>query len=226
MSSLPSTGRAQGASTLRVHRFDMPGEQTVRFCGPVETIHVHWPNKARARASACAGGSCPPETHKMRLAWQGFAAAEIWQAYLQIWEPVVAQITPGWFDQLGKMNPRGSLWIVQRTQNTFGKDEIVAHMIERVDPSSLRVDIAVRPAVCRVYGQADIAWARPPILTQRQLLVPSTDAPPATAVPPTPRDQVEGTAEYEARLKADQEEIRKAGGFLKFMAAKQKGGAK
>lgn len=224
MSALPNAGRATGASTPRVHRFDEPGEHSVRFCGPVESIHVHWPNKPRARAIACSGTGCTPEVHKMRLAWQGYLAAEVWRIQTQKWEPVVAQITPGWFDLLKGTNPRGSMWLATRCKNEYGKDEIVAHLVAHLDPQTMRCDIDVKSTVCRCYGVGAIAWNRPPILTQRQFLMPSLGDPPPTAAPPVPLDQVEGTKEYEARLKADQDKIRKAGGFLKFMKKKQEGG--
>jgi hypothetical protein len=224
MSAPPATGRGIVASKVRVHRFDEADEHKVRFCGPVESIHVHWPSTKKARASACIGPHCPSEIHKQRLAWQGFLAAEIWRKVTQTWEPIVAQITPNWFDLLKDRNPRGTIWLAQRAVNTYGKEEIVAHLVGHVDPSTLRTDIQVRIAVCCVYHEPGIAWNRPPVLTQRQVLLPSVGDAPPTENPPLPADQIEGTPEYNAKLKQKQEEIRAAGGMLKWLALQQKEG--
>lgn len=217
MSVHPAQGLATGASGVRVYRFHEPGEHNVRFHGGVEMIHVHWPNKKNARAIACLGEHCPAESHKMRTTWQGFLAADVWNVVSQRWEPAVAQITPGWYDILAGRNPRGTQWIAQRCVNQWGKEEIVARQVGVFPPEEWRSDIVVRAAVCRVYGNAAIAFGKPPILQQRQILAPSIGEAPPTAPPPKPAEEIEGTPEYLAKLKRDQDAIKAAGGFFAYM---------
>jgi hypothetical protein len=137
--------------------------------------------------------------HRVKPVWKGYCPAECWQEQpYAAWWPCVLEVTERLWEKMEGITLRGTVWVIERVPGEGKRTEVTGAMIDRCDTAKLRTDVDIKPVVYRVYRTMQIEFGVKPVMPPRQMLLPSSDAPPPTAAPPVDPRNIEGTPEWKA----------------------------
>jgi hypothetical protein len=169
----------------------------VLFLGGYRGLLVHWD---RGRNHYCPGAAtCPPNRHKIRSVWKGYAPVDLWDVSLSIFLPRVLEVTESLEHSLAGRDLAGEIWALRRGGVRKNK-EVEGQWTESRDPASIRPPFPIEPILQCLYHTSAIELGIPNPMPSRTVLEAYLGAPPAVVFP-GPGDEEQPAKPTEEQLK-------------------------
>lgn len=171
----------------------------VVFAGPIVGLLTHW---ASGRSQACPGaGKCPPNFHRSRTVWKGYAPVRRWQPVQAAWCAAVLEVTEALEEQLRGRELCGEMWHLMRSLNGKKSGAVGGIFYSRRTEAALLKNFDVVAPIQRLYHTLDLEFGAVNALPAKILEVPVTCDGPLTEPAAAPREPAKPTTSQRETLR-------------------------